>query len=155
MAGALRANGIAAAILSIPALGACAAAVPDVRARPAAAVIDAPGDVPSLAACLRAAYADDPFRFRVEAERYATRIVAFGSPPRLAFRWARPRFAIEVSDAGPGVARVVLRTVPTLLGPEAEVARLRARVAACAGTASPPAPAAWTPAIAQEGGALP
>ena len=86
-----------------------------------------------------------------EAEGSVTRITAFGMPPRLAFRWARPRFAIEVGDAGPGLARVVLRTVPTLLGPEAEASRLRGRVAACAGTAWPPAPASRMLAAAERG----
>ena len=125
----------AAAFLLPPLLGACAG-MPDLRDRPPAAVVETRGSAPRLAACLADAYADDPFRLEVVSEGQDTRITALGAPGRLGRLRRRPRFEIEVSQAGPGTARVVLRTAPTLLGPEAEVARLRRRVAACAGAPS-------------------
>ncbi|MCO6416193.1 hypothetical protein JYK14_08430 [Siccirubricoccus sp. KC 17139] len=126
-----------AALLLPPLLGACAGA-PDLRDRPPAAVVETEGNAARLASCLADAYADDPFRLDVVPEGQGTRITALGMPGRLVPLRRRPRFEIEVSQAGPETARVVLRTVPTLLGPEAEAARLRRRVTACAGATSGP-----------------
>ena len=50
------------------------------RAGPPDAVLEAPGSAPRLAACLLAAYAGDPFRFRVAEDDAGIRIAAFGSP---------------------------------------------------------------------------
>ncbi|WP_149536728.1 hypothetical protein [Siccirubricoccus phaeus] len=124
-----------AALLLPPLLGACARA-PDLRDRPPAAVVVTRGNAARLASCLADFYADGPFRLEVVSGGQGSRITAFGMPAGLA-PWRRsPRFEVEVSQAGPETARVVLRTAPTLLGPEAEVARLRRRVTACAGAKS-------------------
>ena len=125
------APGRAAALLPPLLLGACAAA-PDLRARPPAAVLEAKATAPYLVSCLAQAYAADPFRLEVDAAGQGTRITALGMPGSLAPWRRRPRFEIEVAEVGRGTAEVVLRTAPTLLGPEAEVDRLRQRVAACA-----------------------
>ncbi len=103
----------------------------DLRARPPDAVLEAPGSAQHLAACLLAAYADDPFRFRVAEDDTGVRITAFGAPSGRSPRHSRPRFSIEVGQAGQGLVRVTLRNAWTLLGPAAEIERLRARVAAC------------------------
>lgn len=116
-------------------LGACAAR-PDLRGRAPAAVLEAKTSVPRLASCLADAYAADPFRLEVHTAGQGIRIKALGMPGGLAPWRRRPRFEIEVADTGRGTAEVVLRTAPTLLGPEAEVARLRRRVGACADAAS-------------------
>ncbi|TDH62103.1 hypothetical protein E2C06_13035 [Dankookia rubra] len=124
------APGWAAALLPLLFLGACAA--PDLRGRPLAAVLEASASAPRLASCLAEEYAGGPFRLEVDTVGTGIRITALGMPGSLAPWRRRPRFEIEVAEAGRGTAEVVLRTVPTLLGPEAEVDRLRRRVAACA-----------------------
>lgn len=116
-------------------LGACAAA-PDLRGRTPAAIFEARTGAPRLASCLAEAYAADPFRLEVDAIGRGVRITALGMPGSLAPWRRRPRFEIEVADTGHGTAEVALWTAPTLLGPEAEVDRLRRRVAACADAAS-------------------
>jgi hypothetical protein len=103
----------------------------DLRAGPPDAVLEAPGDARHLAACLLAAYADDPFRFRVAEDGTGVRIIAFGAPSGRDPRRSRPRFSIEVGQAGQGLVRVTLRNAWTLLGPGAEIERLRMRVAGC------------------------
>ena len=125
------APGWAAALLPLLLLGACAAA-PDLHGRPPAAVLEARASAPRLASCLAEEYAGDPFRLEVDTVGPGIRITALGMPRSLAPWRRRPRFEIEVAEAGRGTAEVVLRTAPTLLGPEAEVDRLRRRVAACA-----------------------
>jgi len=106
---------------------------------PPTAVLEAPGDVPCVAACLLAAYADDPFRIRVQEGRGGIRLVAYGAPTGRGALRPRPRFSVEVGEAAPGRVRVALRTVWTLLGSAAEVERLRARTTGCAGGGPPPA----------------
>jgi hypothetical protein len=103
----------------------------DLRAGPPAAVLEARGSVPRLAACLLAAYADDPFRFRVTEDDTGVRFTAFGAPSGRSLRHSRPRFSIEIGQARKELVVVTLRTAWTLLGPGAEVQRLRVRVARC------------------------
>ncbi|RAI55241.1 hypothetical protein DOO78_24635 [Roseicella frigidaeris] len=124
----------ASAALSALLLGACATP-PDLRARPPVAVLEVRTSAARLASCLADAYAADPFRLEVDPTGRGARITAYGTPGRLAPWRRRPRFEIEIADTGPGTADVVLRAAPTLLGPEAEVARLRRRVDACADAA--------------------
>ena len=103
----------------------------DLRAGPPDAVLEVPGDARHVAVCLLAAYADDPFRFRVAEDDTGVRITAFGAPSGRSLRHSRPRFSIEVGQTGQGSVRVTLRNAWTLLGPGAEIERLRARVARC------------------------
>lgn len=125
----------APAVLSTFLLGGCVA-VPELRGRPPAAVLEVRGSAARLASCLADAYAADSFRLEIDTAGRGTRVTAYGTPGRLAPWRRRSRFEIEVADTGPGTAEVVLRTAPTLLGPEAEVARLRRRVDTCADAAS-------------------
>ena len=126
------ASPLAALFLAQMALAACAGGGDfDPRARPPDAVLEVPGSAPRLAGCLLAAYADDPFRFRVAEDDTGVRITAFGAPSGRSPRHSRPRFSIEVGQAGQGLVRVTLRNAWTLLGPGAEIERLRARVARC------------------------
>ena len=103
----------------------------DPRTGPPDAVLEVPGDARRLAACLLAAYAGDPFRFRVAEDGTGVRITAFGAPSGRDPRRSRPRFAIEVGQTGQDLVRVTLRNAWTLLGAEAEIERLRMRVAGC------------------------
>lgn len=126
------ASPLAALFLAQMALAACAGGgCFDLRARPPDAVLEMSGSAPRLADCLLAAYADDPFRFRVAEDVTGVRIIAFGAPSGRDPRRSRPRFSIEVGQAAQGLVRVTLRNAWTLLGPGAEIERLRARVAAC------------------------
>ncbi len=126
------ASPLAALFLAQMALAACAGGGGfDPRARPPDAVLEVPGSAPRLAACLLAAYADDPFRFRVAEDVTGVRIIAFGAPSGRDPRRSRPRFSIEVGQAAQGLVRVTLRNAWTLLGPGAEIERLRMRVAGC------------------------
>ena len=126
------ASPFAALFLAQMAVAACAGGSGvDPRARPPDAVLEVPGSAPRLAACLLAAYAGDPFRFRVADDGTGVRITAFGAPSGRDPRRSRPRFSIEVGQAGRGLVRVALRNARTLLGPGAEIERLRARVAVC------------------------
>ena len=119
-------------VMAPMALAACiGGGASDPRARPPDAVLEVPGNAPRLAACLLAAYAGDPFRFRVAEDDTGARITAFGAPSGRDPRRSRPRFSIEVGQAGQGLVRVTLRNAWTLLGPGAEIERLRMRVAGC------------------------
>jgi len=123
---------LAVLMLSPMALAACVGGGGfDPRAVPPDAVLEVPGDAPPFAACLLAAYAGDPFRFRVAADDAGVRITALGAPSGRDPRRSRPRFSIEVGQTGRDLVRVTLRNAWTLLGPEAEIERLRARVAGC------------------------
>lgn len=123
---------LAVLVLSPMALAACVGGSGfDPRAGPPDAVLEVPGSAPRLAACLLAAYAGDPFRFRVAEDDAAARITAFGMPSGRDPRRSRPRFSIEVGQAGRDLVRVTLRNARTLLGPGAEIERLRTRVAGC------------------------
>ena len=128
----LTASPLAGLVLAPMALAACVGGGGfDPRARPPDAVLEAPGSAPRLAACLLAAYAGDPFRFRVAEDDAGVRITAFGAPSGRDPRRSRPRFSIEVGQARQDLVRVTLRNAWTLLGPGAEVERLRTRVAGC------------------------
>lgn len=128
----LTASPLAGLVLAPMALAACVGGGGfDPRARPPDAVLEAPGSAPRLAACLLAAYAGDPFRFRVAEDGTGVRITAFGAPSGRDPRRSRPRFSIEVGQARQDLVRVTLRNAWTLLGPGAEVERLRTRVAGC------------------------
>ncbi len=126
------ASPLAVLVLAPMALAACVGGdTSDWRARPPDAVLEVPGSAPRIAACLLATYADDPFRFRVAEDDTSVRITAFGAPSGRSLRHSRPRFSIEASQTGQGLVRVTLRTAWTLLGPGAEIERLRTRVAGC------------------------
>ena len=72
---------LAVLVLSPMALAACVGGGGfDPRAGTPDAVLEAPGSAPRLAACLLAAYAGDPFRFRVVEDATGIRITAFGAP---------------------------------------------------------------------------
>lgn len=103
----------------------------DPRAGPPDAVLEVPGDASRLVACLLAAYAGDPFRFRVAEDGTGVRITAFGAPSGRDPRRSRPRFSIEVGQTRQDLVRMTLRNARTLLGPGAEIERLRTRVAGC------------------------
>ena len=120
-------------LLAQATLASCAAGdVYTLRTVPPDALLEVTGSVPDIAACLLAAYEDDPFRYRVTAEDGTdVRITAFGVPSGRSLRHSRPRFSIEISQTGQGLVRVTLRNAWTLLGPEAEIERLRMRVAGC------------------------
>ena len=121
-----------AALLPMPLAAACAfPAVPDLASRPPAAVFEVLGDLPAMASCLAAAYSADPFRLVVTSAGSAIVITAYGAPTAHNPRRPRPRFAIGVEDAGPGRTRAGLRAAWTLLGPAAEIKRLRTRAASC------------------------
>ena len=115
-------------------LGACAGTF-NLHDRPPDAVLETRGSAQRLASCLSLAYAADPFRLEVDTGASGARITPLGAPGRVGPVSRRPRFEIEVSQAGSGGVRIALRAVPTLLGPGAEVTRLQRRVAAC--TAEP------------------
>ena len=126
------ASPLAVLVLAPMALAACIAGGGfDPRAGPPDAVLEVPGSAPGLADCLLAAYAGDPFRFRVAEDGTGVRITAFGMPSGRDPRRSRPRFSIEVGQAGQDLVRVTLRNARTLLGPGAEIERLRTRVAGC------------------------
>ena len=119
---------LAVLVLSPMALAACVGGGGfDPRAGTPDAVLEAPGSAPRLAACLLAAYAGDPFRFRVAEDDAGVRITAFGMPSGRDPRRSMPRFSIEVGQAGQDLVRVTLRNARTLLGPGAEIERLRTR----------------------------
>ena len=119
-------------LLAQATLASCAAGdVYTLRTVPPDALLEVTGSVPDIAACLLAAYADDPFRYWIAEDGTGVRITAFGAPSGRSLRHSRPRFSIEISQTGQGSVRVTLRNAWTLLGPEAEIERLRMRVAGC------------------------